>query len=163
MARRRAFDAGTLQEPGPANFEPMLSIRPMRSEDISAAHIIRLRVRENHLSDPSVVTEQDYHDFMARDTMSWVCELDGALTGFVMVDVEKRNLWALFVAPEHERKGVGKALHETMLTWYWQRAATLRLSTAPGTRAELFYRKAGYSSIGLTKSGEVIFELHRPT
>ena len=54
---------------------------------------------------------------------------------------------SLFVAPEHERKGVGKALHETMLTWYWQRAATLRLSTAPGTRAELFYRKAGYLSL----------------
>ena len=52
-------------------------IRPMRPEDIPAAHVIRLRVQENQLSDPSVVAEQDYHAFMARDTMSWVCEVDG--------------------------------------------------------------------------------------
>ncbi len=135
----------------------------MLPSDVPAAHAIRLRVRENQLSDPSVVTEQDYHNFMARDTLSWVCEVDGSMAGFTMVDVEKQNLWALFVAPEHEFKGVGRALHETMLAWYWHRAAILRLSTAPETRAELFYRKAGYSSNGITKSGEVIFEIRRPS
>ncbi len=137
----------------------MLVIREMLPTDVPAAHAIRLRVRENRLSDPSVITEKDYHDFMARDTKSWVCEMDDVMAGFVMVDVEKRNLWALFVAPEHEFKGVGKALHEAMLIWYFKRADRIKLSTAPTTRAEMFYRKAGYSSIGTTKTGEVIFEL----
>lgn len=124
-------------------------------------HVIRLRVRENRLSDPSVVTEQDYHDFMARDTRSWVCEIDGTLAGFAMVDVEKRNLWALFVVPEHEFKGVGRLLHDTMIAWYFTRADVLRLSTAPNTRAEAFYQKAGYSAQGSSASGETIFELRR--
>jgi GNAT superfamily N-acetyltransferase len=141
----------------------MLSIRPMRSEDVPAAHSIRLRVRENQLSDPSVVTEQDYHDFMALDTMSWVHELDGAITGFVMVDVEKRNLWALFVAPEYEGKGIGRTLHDTMLAWYWTRAEKLRLSTGQGTRAEAFYLKAGYRIDAHTASGEVKLGLERPS
>ncbi|MBL7950394.1 MAG: GNAT family N-acetyltransferase [Flavobacteriales bacterium] len=141
----------------------MLTIRPMLSADVPAAHVIRLAVRENRLSDPSVVTEQDYHDFLARDTMSWVCELDGELAGFVMADVEKRNLWALFVAPEHEAKGVGRALHDTMLSAYWKRCDVLRLTTAPETRAARFYRKAGYTEQGLTSNGkELIFELRRP-
>lgn len=137
-------------------------IREMLPSDVPAAHKIRLRVRENQLSDPSLVTEQDYHDFMARDTMSWVHELDSVITGFVMVDVEKRNLWALFVAPEHEGKGIGKALHDEMLAHYFQRCDHLSLSTDPDTRAAEFYRKAGYTEQGLTRNGkELIFELGR--
>jgi ribosomal protein S18 acetylase RimI-like enzyme len=137
-------------------------IREMLPSDVPAAHRIRLRVRENQLSDPSVVTEQDYHDFMARDTMSWVHEKDGVISGFVMADVEKLNLWALFVAPEHEGKGIGKALHDEMLAHYFERCDHLGLSTDPATRAAEFYRKAGYRSEGFTSSGEIIFALHRP-
>jgi GNAT superfamily N-acetyltransferase len=140
----------------------MLSIRPMLATDVPAAHVIRLAVRENRLSNPSVVTEQDYNDFLVRDTMSWVCELYGELAGFVMVDVEKCNLWALFVAPEHEGIGVGRALHDTMITAYWKRCDVLRLTTAPKTRAAEFYRKAGYTEQGLNSNGkELIFKLSR--
>lgn len=124
-------------------------------------HAIRLRVRENRLSDPSVITEKHYHEFMARDTASWVVEEDGVVTGFAMVDVEKQNLWALFVAPEHEFKGVGLSLHETMIAWYFTRADVLRLHTAPDTRAEAFYRKAGYLGVGSTAGGELVFELRK--
>lgn len=140
-----------------------MNIRIATTEDISAMHVIRLRVRENRLSDPSVVTEQDYHDFMARDTMSWVAEVDGTIVGFTMVDVEKQNLWALFVAPEHEFNGIGKALHEEIVLSYFKRADRLRLTTAPRTRAAAFYRAAGYEEKGPTSDGkELIFELNRP-
>ena len=140
----------------------MVMIRAMLPSDVPFAHAIRLRVRENRLSDPSVVTEQDYHDFMARDTMSWVHQLDGAITGFVMVDVEKQNLWALFVAPEHEGTGIGRALNEVMLVRYFQRCDRLRLSTDPDTRAAEFYRKAGYIETGETANGrEIIFAISR--
>lgn len=139
-----------------------LSIREMLATDVRAAHAIRLRVRENQLSDPSKVVEQDYHDFMARDTRSWVCELNGSMIGFAMVDVEKRDVWALFVAPEHELKGAGRNLHDVLCAWYFQRADVLRLSTSPGTRAEGFYRAAGYTAVGTSANGEIIFELARP-
>lgn len=136
------------------------AVRPMQAEDVPAAHAIRLRVRENRLSDPSVVTEADYHAFLARGTMSWVHTLGEAITGFAMVDVERRNLWALFVAPEHEGKGIGRALHEAMVAWYFPRADRLRLTTAPDTRAAAFYRRAGYAELGPTPDGkELIFEL----
>lgn len=139
-----------------------MTIREAWPADIPAMHVIRLRVRENQLSDPSVVTERDYHEFMSRDTMSWVCEVDELIAGFAMVDPEKQNLWALFVAPEHEFKGVGRALHDAMLTWYFERADVLRLSTDPETRAADFYAKAGYTNKGPTANGrEVIFELRR--
>lgn len=139
-------------------------IRAMLSADVPAAHIIRLAVRENRLSDPSLVTEADYHDFLGRDTMSWVCEVDGVFVGFVMADVEKRNLWALFVAPEYEGKGIGKALHDTMRSAYFQHAGLLRLTTEPRSRAERFYRRAGYTDRGMAPNGkELIFELKKTT
>ena len=138
-------------------------IREMLPSDVPAAHAIRLRVRENRLSNPSLVTEQDYHDFMARETMSWVCEVDGVTTGFVMVDVEKQNLWALFVAPECEGKGIGRALHEAMCSAYFAKMDLLRLTTEPASRAERFYRRAGYMDRGLASNGkELIFELTKP-
>lgn len=140
-----------------------LTIRQAAAADVAAMHVIRLAVRENRLSDPSVVTEPDYHDFMARDTMSWVGEVDGTIAGFVMADIEKQNLWALFVAPEHEGMGVGRALHDAMLSSYFRRADHLRLTTEPASRAERFYRKAGYAERGLTANGkELIFELVKP-
>lgn len=139
-----------------------MTIRTMLPSDVPAAHVIRLLVRENRLSDPSVVTEQDYHDFMARDTMSWVHEENGVITGFCMVDLEKRNLWALFMAPEHEGKGIGRALHDEMLTRYFEKLDTLRLTTAPNTRAAAFYRTAGYTEVGPTPNGkELIFTISK--
>jgi GNAT superfamily N-acetyltransferase len=136
----------------------------MLPSDVPAAHVIRSRVRENRLSDPSYVTEQDYHEFMARDTMSWVCEEDGVMTGFCMVDLEKRNLWALFISPEHEGKGIGRALHDEMLARYFEEQDTLRLTTAPGTRAAAFYRTAGYTEVGPTPDGkELIFTISNIT
>lgn len=139
------------------------AIRVATAADVPAMHVIRLGVRENRLSDPSVVVEQDYNDFMARDTMSWVCEVGGAIVGFAMVDVEKKNLWALFVAPEYEGKGVGRALHEYVLASYFERRDTLRLTTGPNTRAAAFYRKAGYTEAGRTPDGtDLIFTLTKP-
>lgn len=138
-------------------------IREMQPGDVKAAHVIRLNVRENRLSDPSLVTEEDYHAFMARDTMSWVCEVEGTLAGFVMVDVEKQNLWALFVAPQHEGKGAGRALHQAMASAYFRRTDRLRLTTEPASRAERFYRSAGYVALGMASNGkEMIFELADP-
>ncbi len=142
---------------------PSMMIREMLPTDVPAAHAIRVCVRENRLTDPSVVTEQDYHEFMARDTMSWVCEWEGELAGFVMVDMEKQNLWALFVAPEQEGKGIGRTLHEAMCSAYFAKAGILRLTTEPASRAERFYRRAGYMDRGLASNGkELIFELTKP-
>jgi GNAT superfamily N-acetyltransferase len=89
---------------------------------------------------------------------------DRQIAGFSVVDMKERNIWALFVHPDHEGKGIGKALHDIMLDWYFvQSNETVWLSTEPGTRAETFYRSAGWREAGITPGGEVKFEMSSDT
>ena len=86
--------------------------------------------------------------------------MDGTIVGFSIVSVIDRNVWALFIQPGYDKRGIGKKLHHDMLNWYFsQTNETIWLSTAPGTRAEAFYRRAGWQETGMTKSGEVKFEM----
>ena len=82
------------------------------------------------------------------------------LVGFSIVSVTDKNVWALFVQPGYENKGIGRKLYEEMLNWYFsQTNETIWLGTAPNTRAELFYRKAGWKQTGLRANGEIRFEM----
>jgi GNAT superfamily N-acetyltransferase len=70
------------------------------------------------------------------------------------------NVWALFVQPGYDKNGIGKKLHDDMLDWYFsQTDSTVWLSTAPNTRAEKFYRKAGWQEVGIHGKGEIKFEM----
>ena len=47
-----------------------------------------------------------------------------------------------------------------MLDWYFtQTRETVWLGTAPGTRAETFYRRTGWREVGQHGKGEVKFEM----
>jgi GNAT superfamily N-acetyltransferase len=128
--------------------------------DIPQIQVVRHAVKENTLSDPSLVTDKDCEEFMTQRGKGWVCEVDGLITGFAIADLKEDNIWALFVRPESERLGIGKRLHDTMLHWYFaQGKSQVWLGTAPGTRAAAFYRSAGWSAAGMHGKGEIRFEL----
>ena len=89
---------------------------------------------------------------MFRRGKGWVCETDNKIIGFAIVSVLDNNVWALFLDPQFEGKGIGKKLHDEMMDWYFsQTDAGIWLSTAPGTRAEIFYRRAGWHKQVLQK------------
>lgn len=128
--------------------------------DIPAMHQIRMSVRENILSNPSSISQDDYHEMLTQRGQGWVCEVGGQIIGFTVVDAIEQNVWALFVQPEYEGQGVGKVLHDTMLEWYFGTGATvIWLSTDPGTRAERFYQRAGWRFIEILPDGEARYEM----
>ncbi len=139
-------------------------IRIATINDIPELHRIRVAVKENALSDPARITREDYETFLVRKGRGWVF-IDHSITaGFVIIDLEDHNIWALFVDPAFEKKGIGRQLHDTMLDWYFSHHQTnLWLGTAPGTRAENFYRKAGWIDRGLQTNGEIRFEMPATT
>lgn len=135
-----------------------MRIRAARAADIKAMHALRLRVAENALSDPNLVTEDSYPLYLDRGG-AWIAETGGVLAGFAILDLGGCSVWALFVAPEAEGKGIGRALLDRLVEGAVEHGLSrLSLSTAPGTRAERFYTEAGWIKTGMTGSGELSFE-----
>lgn len=140
-----------------------MHLRTATSADIPRIQVVRHLVKENILSNPALVTDQDCDDYINQRGKGWVAEVDGIIIGFAIVDLVDHNVWALFLDPAHEKQGIGRQLHDTMLDWYFQQTeATLWLSTSPGTRAEAFYRKAGWIDVGAYGKGEIKFEMTHP-
>jgi GNAT superfamily N-acetyltransferase len=135
-----------------------MCIRRARRADVSRIMEIRHSVRENRLSDPNLVTAADCAAFIERSEI-WVWEEDGAVQGFAAGDTRDGWIWALFVAPGYEGRGIGQALLplacETLSRAGY---ATATLSTVDGTRAERFYRTNGWTMTGKNKKGELVFQ-----
>jgi GNAT superfamily N-acetyltransferase len=128
--------------------------------DIPQIQLVRNAVKENVLSNPALVTDADCAHYITKKGKGWVCESDGQVVAFAIVDVEDRNVWALFVHPDHEAKGIGKQLHDRMIDWYFsQTQESIWLGTAFITRAEKFYRLQGWKENGLHGRNEIKFEM----
>ncbi len=128
--------------------------------DIPGIQLVRNAVTENRLSDPSLVPDADVADYITRRGRGWVCESGERICGFSIVSVIDHNVWALFVQPGFEGRGIGRELHDRMMEWYFtQTDADIWLGTAPGTRAEQFYRRAGWRENGTHGKGEIRFEM----
>lgn len=135
-------------------------IREAKIKDIKQIQIVRNAVKENTLSNPNLVTDKDCEEFIIERGKGWVCEIENNIVGFSIVDLKENNIWALFVHPDYEKKGIGRLLHNIMLDWYFnQTKKNVWLGTAPNTRAEIFYRKSGWKEIGTHGNGEIKFEM----
>jgi len=123
---------------------------------------LRLTVRENRLLDPSQVTAEDCRRYVTRGNM-WVWDENGALLGISAANGDTGWIWALFVRPEHEGRGIGRALFtaacDALIAAGFR---ALQLSTDPDTRAARFYRAAGWRETGRTPEGELIFAFDVP-
>ena len=134
--------------------------REAKVEDIPQIQIVRNSVKENTLSNPGLVTDKDCEEFLTVRGKGWVCEIDNQIVGFAIADLKDNNVWALFLQPEFENKGIGRQLHTIMLDWYFmQTKNTIWLGTAFNTRAEQFYRKAGWTEVGTHGNKEIKFEM----
>lgn len=139
-----------------------INIREAGTDDIKQMQFVRNAVKENTLPDPGLVTDEDCREFITKRGKGWVCEVNGEIVGFSIADLQDNNIWALFLKPESERQGIGQKLHNIMLDWYFEQTAnTVWLGTAPNTRAERFYRKAGWTETGTHGKGEIKFEMTR--
>ena len=139
-----------------------MKYREAKIEDIKQIQIVRHSVKENVLSNTDLVTDDDCKEFLTKRGKGWVCEIDGLIAGFAIADLKNNNIWALFLKPEFEGRGIGRQLHELMLDWYFSNGKeNVWLGTSQNTRAENFYRKMGWTETGLHGDDEIKFEMTR--
>ncbi len=139
-----------------------MSLRLASRADIPGMHRVRLAVRENRLSDPTRITEADYIAAMEVLGRTWVIEDGDAVVAFAS-GYYSGSVWALFVHPDHEGRGHGRALHAVMVDWMRSQGhSCLWLTTGSGTRAERFYLAQGWQPRGIVSGGELRLELPAP-
>lgn len=138
----------------------MSRVRLATVHDYPKMHRIRMAVKENILSRPEAITEADYIAAVTDLGRGWVSEEEGGVMAGFAIAYRTGEIWAMFVDPDLEGRGHGRALHGAMVAWL--RSTGLErayLSTDPGTRAEAFYRSQGWQAGALRPNGELAFEL----
>jgi GNAT superfamily N-acetyltransferase len=139
------------------------TLRRAIASDVPEIQRIRHSVRENRLVSTEI-GDRDVLEAIEKKGRGWVVEVRGRIVGFAIGDSQTGNIWALFVHPDHERKGYGRQLHDAMLDWLWSQGLDcLWLTTEPRTRAQRFYESAGWHLVGPTQTGDVRYEMRRPT
>jgi GNAT superfamily N-acetyltransferase len=135
----------------------MMNIRRAVQSDVARIMEIRHLVHENRLADPYLVTAEDCAEFIERSEI-WVWEEEEAVHAFAAGDIRDGWIWALFVAPEYEGRGIGKALLSMACETLRNAGYTVaNLSTAAGTRAERFYIENGWTVVNENRRGELLF------
>lgn len=134
------------------------TLRLAARADVPGMQRVRHAVKENRLVS-RVIPDDEVIDAIERSGRGWVVEDGGEVVAFAVGNVVDGSIWALFVDPSHEGRGLGRRLHDVMVEWLHSRGlARLWLTTDPGTRAQRFYERAGWVSSGLQANGELRFE-----
>jgi ribosomal protein S18 acetylase RimI-like enzyme len=132
-------------------------IRKASRTDYTRISEIRFAVRENRLSNPASIGP--VVDWLFDNSTFWVWEEDGAIQGFSAADPRDGSIFALFVHPDYERRGIGRALLPLACGALKERGHdTAVLTTEAGTRAERFYRIDGWTEVGRQKDGQIVFQ-----
>lgn len=133
-----------------ATMTPM-TLRIATRADADEIWRVRYSVTENRLTpgrlDPALLTP-----YLENWGRGWVIELAPSprlrIAGFAIGDARDGNIWALFMDPACAGQGHGRRLHDVMVGWLFaQGLPLLNLGTQPDSRAERFYRRAGWQPV----------------
>lgn len=139
----------------------LVIIRQATRNDIPALVMVRAAVKENILT--TTITHERIAEGLDVRGRGWVAEHEGQIVGFSMADREESMIWALFLLPEYERRGLGRMLLERAVEWLWlEGCERIWLTTESASRAEGFYSHLGWDKTGITEKGEIRFEIQRP-
>lgn len=140
----------------------MIHYREATVADIPCMAAIRLEVVENTLTDPGRVSRGMYHDYLTTSGRGWLCEVNRRAVGFSVASLDDKTIWALFVHPEFEGRGIGKELLTLAVDWLFEQGAeSISLTTDPDTRAERLYQAAGWERGEHIANGEIRYRLSR--
>ena len=140
-------------------------IREARFDDVPGMFHVRTSVSENLLSVDQLaergITPESVAASLATSAKGWVAEFDGRVVGFAIADLAAVSIFALFVLPEHERKGLGSRLLELAVERLQIEGNVIWLTTAADSRALAFYRRRGWIIAGTEPNGSLRLELGR--
>lgn len=116
--------------------------------DIEGIFDVRTSVKENHLSREEMeqmgITEIVVTDMIEKSRCAWVAVEDGKVIGFSMILPDEGCLFAAFVLPEYEGRGVGRSLVLLAEQELFKHHELAWLETDKNSRAAKFYMQLGW-------------------
>ena len=141
-------------------------IRPATVADVAAIFRVRTAVKENVLTLQELaelgVTPDTIAELIRSTPCIWVAEADGQVVGFAMVEGETACLFAAFVLPQYEGRGMGRDLVAVCEQALFRDHALAWLETDGRSRAAGFYRHLGWAHAADLVDGDVRLEKRRP-
>lgn len=145
------------------------SIREASAADVDDLFDIRTSVHENHQGLEELasigVTHDSVRGLLGVDARAWVASVDGRAVAFSMANRPERTVFAMFVRPGYEGRGLGRALMNRAEAWLFANGADeiwLKTGSDPALRAHGFYRHLGWKEDGPTVDGQVRYVRRRP-
>ena len=146
-----------------------MEIRVAVPADVPAMFEIRTSVRENHLSLEQLAAYGITHDslpgMLTGYGRGWVADDAGRLVAFAMADAAQATVFAMFVRPGHEGRGLGRLLMNEAEQWLFSQGCDeiwLLTDARPEVRANGFYRHLGWIDDGIQPDGQVRFRKRSP-
>ena len=125
-----------------------VKIRAATVDDVDLIFDIRTSVKENHLSKQELtelgITHEAILALIENTSSVWMAEFEQQCCGFAIADQEEGSVFAMFVYPEVEGNGVGKALLEKVEHILFEDFSEIWLETDCHSRAFSFYVQQGW-------------------
>lgn len=144
-------------------------LRVATEADIEALFEIRTSVRENHQSRAELaalgVTPETIARMLRTCCRAWVASEDGYDVAFSMANAAEATVFAMFLRPGYEGRGLGRALMRLAEEWLFATGCGeiwLLTDSRREVRANGFYRHLGWKESGLQADGQVRFIKQRP-
>lgn len=142
-----------------------IQIRLARPSDVGGIFRVRTSVNENVLTVTEMaemgITDAWVTEMIQSAPCAWAACEDAQIVGFSMIDSDEGSLFAAFVLPSHEGKGIGKRLVQAAEEALFSKHPLAWLETAATSRAAGFYRHLGWSNEQDVGDGDIRLEKRR--
>ena len=138
-------------------------------DDIETLFDIRTSVAQNHQSREELshlgVTPERLAEMLQTRSRAWLCHAEGTAAGFSMADSARATVFALFVRPGFEGRGIGRRLMAEAEAWLFAQGwdqIWLATGDDESLRALGFYRHLGWVPAGVLDDGQIRFVKRQP-
>ena len=151
-----------------------MKIRVAQEEDIDTLFEIRTSVVENYQSREEIaqlgITPESVAKMLKTDCCAWIAEIRARPIGFSIANATAQSIFGIFVLPDYEGQGAGRALMVAAENWLWSKELDeiwLLTGNDPQLRAYGFYLHLDWIPVGMESDGdfkgEMKFVKHRST
>lgn len=141
--------------------DPRFLIRVAGEADVEALFDVRTSVVQNFQSREELagigVTPHTVTRMLRTTSRAWIAEEDGRAVAFSMADADEGTVFAMFVRPEYEGRGLGRALMRHAERWLFDCGWSeiwLLTGSDPALRAVGFYLHLGWVPAGREADGQ---------